>query len=105
MEQAVGHLVATGDPESPALGSVALADALAELPAVGLGLVGLTDELVPRRGVRGEQSFVREEDDDPRGMEMVLDRDECLLEVAQEAADVADDEDVEGTTLGRADTS
>ena len=34
---------------------------------------------------------------------MVLDRDERLLEVEQEATDVAHDEDVEGTALGRAD--
>ena len=72
-------------PEPSALGGVALAHALRELPAVGLGLVGLADELVPGRGVRGEQPFIGEEDDDPRGMEMVLDRDERLLEVAQEA--------------------
>ena len=65
--------------------------------------MGFPDELVPAPWVRGQQPLVREEDDHPRGMEMVLHRDERLLEVAQEAADVAHHEDVEGTTLGRAD--
>ena len=65
--------------------------------------MGFADELVPGTGVGAQEPFIGEEDDDPRGMEMVLDRDERLLEVAEEAGDVADDEDVEGTTLGRAD--
>ena len=102
-DQAVGHLVAAGDPEPPALGGVALADALGQLAAVGLRLVGLADELVPGRGVGAQEPFIGEEDDDPGGMEMVLDRDERLLEVPQEAGDIAHDEDVEGATLGRGD--
>ena len=51
--------------------------------------MGLADELVPGARVRGEQPLVGEEDDDAGGMEMVLDRDERLLEVAQEAGGVA----------------
>ncbi len=39
------------------------------------------------------------EDDDTGGMQVVLDRDERLLEVPEEAGDVADDEDVETATL------
>ena len=65
--------------------------------------MSLADELVPGGRVGGEEAFIGEEDDDPGGMEMVLDRDERLLEVAQEATDVAHDEDVEGTSGGRAD--
>ena len=102
-DQAVGHLVAAGDAEPSPLRGVALAHTLRQLPAVGLGLVGLADELVPAPWVRGEQPFIGEEHDDPRGVEMVLDRDERLLQVAQEAADVADDEDIEGATLGGGD--
>ncbi len=62
--------------------------------------MGLADELVPGGGVRGQQPLIGEEDDDAGGMEMVLDRDERLLEVPQEAGHVAHDEDVEGATLG-----
>jgi hypothetical protein len=43
-DDAEGHLVAAGDPEASPLRGVALGDTLAELAAVGLGLVGLADE-------------------------------------------------------------
>ena len=99
-DDAEGHLVAAGDPESPALGGVAFGDALAELPAVRLGLVGLADELVPGARVRGEQPLIGEEHDDTGGMEVILDRDERLLDVPQEPGHVAHDEDIEATTLG-----
>jgi hypothetical protein len=102
-DDAEGHLVAAGDPEASPLRGVALGDTLAELAAVRLRFVGLADELVPRRGVRAQEPFIGEEDDDTSGMEMVLHRDERLLEIAQEAGDVAHDEDVEGAGRGGAD--
>ena len=83
-DQAVRGPVAARHAEAPALGAVALAHPLGELAAVRLGLVGLADELVPVAGVAREQPLVGEQDGDARGREVVLDRDERLLEVAQE---------------------
>ena len=59
----------------------------------------LADELVPVAGVGRQEPLVGEQHGDAGRVEVVLDRDQRLLEVAQEAADVADDEDVEGAVL------
>ena len=49
-------------------------------------------------GVAAQQALVREQDDNSCRPEVILDGDERLLHVAHEAADVADDEDVESAT-------
>ncbi len=63
---------------------------------------GLADELVPVAGIARQEPLVGEEDGDARRREVVLDRDERLLEVAQEAGDVADHEQVERAGPGGA---
>ena len=97
----VGSPVAAGHSEPASFRGIAFADSLGELAAVRLGFMGLADELVPAVGVRAEQSLVGEQDHHASRVKVVLNRDEGLLEVAQEAAHVADDEYVEGTCLGR----
>jgi hypothetical protein len=56
-------------------------DSLAELAAEGLGLVGLTDELVPLVWIARQNALVGEEDGDVGGMELVLDDIEGLPKV------------------------
>ena len=65
------------------------------------GMTVPTDVTVaPVVGITREQALVGEEDHDPRRLEVVLDGDEGLLEVAEEAAGISDDENLEGACTG-----
>jgi hypothetical protein len=82
-DDAVWRSVAAGYPESTALRGVAFTDALGELAAVRLGLMGLADELVPVVRVRAEQTLAREQDHHAGRVKMIFNGDERLLEVAK----------------------
>jgi hypothetical protein len=63
--------LAAGLAQATALGGQALADATAELAAVGLGLDGLAGEVFPAAGVGREDALVAEQDRHPGGVEVI----------------------------------